>query len=74
MNLAATSIAAINYANVATTGTCRNNHITVFSTGAVSAGVTGITVGGTGNLTGYFNNFVVNDPNKSGFLAPVADA
>ncbi len=72
-NLAATSIATISFANVAVTGCCRNNHSTVFSTGALSAGVTGITVGGTNNLVGFFNNLVVNDPNKSGLLEPAAD-
>lgn len=72
-NVTAASIAGISFGNVATGGTCRNNHITVLSTGGVSLGVTGITVGGTNNKTGYFNNFVVNDPNASGFLAPAVD-
>lgn len=73
VNLAATSIAAISYSNVAATGICKNNTCTVFSTGAVSAGVTGVTVGGTNNLTGFFNNLTVNDVNKSGLLTPAAD-
>lgn len=73
-NLAATSIAGISFANVACTGSCSSNNITVFSTGAVSLGVTGITVGGVANLVGYFQNFTVNDPNKSGFLTPAADS
>lgn len=73
-NLAATSVAAISFANVAASGQVSDNYLTVFSTGAVSAGVTGITVGGTNNLCGFFQNFVVNDVNKSGFLAPVADS
>jgi hypothetical protein len=73
VNLAATSIAAINFANVATTGFIRNNHIRVFSTGGVSLGVTGITVGGSSNLIGYANNFVQNDVSASGFLAPALD-
>jgi hypothetical protein len=72
-NTIAASVAAINYANVAITGQCAYNSITVLSTGAVSAGVTGITVGGTANLTGYFQNFTVNDPNKSGLLTPAVD-
>ncbi len=72
-NVAATSIATISYANVACTGSAYNNKSTVYSTGALSAGVTGITVGGTNNLTGYFNNLVVNDPNKSGLLEPAVD-
>ncbi len=72
-NVAATSIATISYGNVACTGTAKNNVSTVYSTGAISAGVTGITVGGASNLTGYFNNLVVNDPNKSGLLEPAAD-
>lgn len=72
-NVAAASIATISYANVACGGSCYNNKSTVLSTGAISAGVTGITVGGTTNVTGYFNNLVVNDPNKSGLLEPAAD-
>ena len=72
-NTVAASITAINYANVAITGQARDNTLTVLSTGAVSAGVTGINVGGTNNLTGYFNNFTVNDPNKSGLLTPAVD-
>jgi hypothetical protein len=72
-NAVALSVAGINYANVAITGFCYGNLITVLSTGAVSAGVTGITVGGTNNLTGYFNNYTVNDPNKSGLLTPAVD-
>lgn len=72
-NTTGTSVAAIVFSNVAVTGSCSYNNITVLSTGAVSLGVTGITVGGTNNLTGFFQNFVVNDPNKSGFLAPAVD-
>lgn len=67
------SVAGIAYSNVACTGQCAYNTITVLSTGAQTGGVTGITVGGTNNLTGYFQNFVVNDPNKSGILQPAAD-
>lgn len=73
-NTVAVSVACIVYANVAATGTCKGNVCTVLSTGAVSAGVTGITVGGTANLTGYFNNYTVNDPNKSGLLTPAVDS
>lgn len=73
VNLAATSVAGISFANVGATGTCEDNRITVFSTGAVSAGVTGITVGGTNNLVGFFNNYTVNDVNKSGLLTPAVD-
>lgn len=72
-NQTAASVAAISYANVACTGHCAYNTMTVLSTGAVSAGVTGITVGGTNNITGYFQNFCVNDPNKSGLLVPAVD-
>jgi hypothetical protein len=72
-NTTAASVAAISYTNVACTGQCSYNTMTVLSTGLVSAGVTGITVGGTNNLTGYFQNFCVNDPNKSGLLVPVVD-
>ena len=72
-NITAVSVAAIAYSNVAITGQCAYNTLTVLSTGAFSAGVTGITVGGTNNLTGYFQNFAVNDPNKSGLLVPAVD-
>lgn len=72
-NQTGASVAAIGYSNVACTGQCAYNTITVFSTGAQVGGTTGITVGGTNNLTGYFQNFVVNDPNKSGILQPAAD-
>lgn len=73
-NQTAACVAAISYSNVACTGQCAYNTMTVLSTGAVVAGVTGITVGGTNNLTGYFQNFCVNDPNKSGLLVPAVDA
>lgn len=72
-NLAATSVAGISFANVAASGQCSDNYITVFSTGAFSAGVTAITVGGTNNLVGFFQNFGVNDVNKSGLLVPAVD-
>ncbi len=72
-NSIAASVAGINFSNVAATGVCADNYITVLSTGAVSAGVTGITVGGTNNLVGFFNNLTVNDPNKSGLLTPAVD-
>jgi hypothetical protein len=48
-------------------------NIAVAAPGAVVPGVTGITVGGLNNLTAFFNNLAVNDPNKSGFLVPAAD-
>lgn len=72
-NTVALSVACIKYANVAITGFCRANVLTVLSTGAITQGTTGITVGGVANLTGYFQNFVVNDPNASGILTPAAD-
>ena len=72
-NTIAASIAGINFANVAITGCCAGNFITVLSTGAFSAGVTAITVGGTNNLIGFFQNFGVNDANKSGLLVPAVD-
>lgn len=72
-NFTATSVAAIAFSNVAVTGSCSYNNITVLSTGAVTPGTTGITVGGTNNLVGFFQNFVVNDPNKSGLLLPAVD-
>lgn len=73
VNTTASSIAAVAWSNVAATGQCAYNNITVFSTGAQTGGTTGITVGGTNNLTGYHQNFVVNDVNKSGILQPAAD-
>jgi hypothetical protein len=72
-NTVAGSVAGISFSNVAATGQCAYNSITVLSTGVFSAGVTGITVGGTNNLVGFFQNFAVNDPNKSGLLVPVVD-
>lgn len=68
-----TSVAAIAFANVAISGHCAYNTMTVLSTGVVSAGVTGITVGGASNTCGYFQNFCVNDVNKSGLLVPAVD-
>lgn len=72
-NTTAASVVAISFTNVAVTGQCAYNTMTVLSTGGVSPGVTGITVGGTNNLIGFFQNFCVNDPNKSGLLVPVVD-
>ena len=72
-NITVTSVAAIAYANVGHSGQCAYNNITVLSTGVQVAGTTGITVGGTSNLVGFFQNFVVNDPNKSGLIQPTVD-
>lgn len=72
-NTGGASVAALGFSNVAITGTCSENRITVLSTGAQVSGTTGIAVGGTNNVMGFFQNFVVNDPNKSGILQPVAD-
>jgi len=73
LNITNGSIAGISYANILITGVCSGNRIAVAAPGAVVPGVTGITVGGLNNLTAFFNNFAVNDPNKSGFLVPAAD-
>lgn len=72
-NTANTSVSAITYTNAGASGQCAYNSITVFSTGAQVSGTTGITVGGAANTTGFFQNFVVNDVNKSGILQPAAD-
>lgn len=71
-NTVAVSVAAINLANVAITGQCRDNSITVLNTGAQVSGTTGITIGAA-VVMGFFQNFVVNDPLKSGMLQPVVD-
>lgn len=71
-NTIAASVAAINLANVAITGNCSNNLITVLNTGATTSGTTGITIGAT-VVMGFHQNFVVNDPLKSGLLLPTAD-
>jgi len=73
LNITPGSVAGISYANVLITGVCSGNRIAVAAPGAVVPGVTGITVGGLNNLTAFFNNYAVNDPNKSGFLVPAAD-
>jgi len=73
LNITSGSVAGISYANILITGVCSGNRIAVAAPGAVVPGVTGITVGGLNNLTAFFNNLAVNDPNKSGFLVPAAD-
>jgi len=73
LNITPASVAGISYANLAINGICSDNRIAVAAPGAVVPGVTGITVGGLSNLTAFFNNYAVNDPNKSGFLVPAAD-
>jgi hypothetical protein len=73
LNITPASVAGISYANILITGVCAGNRIAVAAPGAVVPGVTGITVGGLNNLTAFFNNFAVNDPNKSGFLVPAVD-
>ena len=73
LNITPLSVAGISYANVLITGVCSGNRIAVAAPGAAAPGVTGITVGGLNNLTAFFNNYAVNDPNKSGFLVPAVD-
>ena len=73
LNITPGSVAGISYQNILITGVCSNNRIAVAAPGAVVPGVTGITVGGLNNLTAFFQNFAVNDPNKSGFLVPAVD-
>lgn len=73
VNTTPLSVAGITYANVPITGVCSGNRIAVTQPGAVVPGVTGIRVGGTSNLTAFFENYAVNDPNKSGFLVPAVD-
>lgn len=72
-NSLAASSAGINFSNVAATGVCSDNRITILNTGAVTSGTVGIVVGGTNNLIGFFNNLIVNDPNTSGVLKPTVD-
>lgn len=72
-NITAASVACISYTNVAVTGQCAYNTITVLNGGTVTNGTTGITVGGTNNLTGFFQNYVLNTPNTSGLLLPLVD-
>lgn len=71
-NTIAASVAGINLGNVAITGQVANNTITVLNTGAQVSGTTGITIGAA-CVAGFFQNFVVNDPLKSGILQPAAD-
>lgn len=73
LNISRFSVAGISYVDVPTTGVCSGNRIAVTSQGAVVPGQTGIWVGGLSNLTAFFNNFAVNDPNKSGLLVPAVD-
>lgn len=73
LNITANSIAGITYADILITGVCSDNRIAVTAPGAVVPGNTGITVGGLNNKTAFFNNYAVNDPNKSGFLVPAVD-
>ena len=71
-NTTAVSVAGINLGNVAITGQCCYNTITVLNTGAQVSGTTGITIGAA-CVMGFFQNFVVNDPLKSGIIQPAAD-
>lgn len=71
-NLTASSVAAVNYGNVACTGVIQDNRIMVRNTGAVTSGTTGITLGAAAVING-FNNLVANDPRTSGLLLPTVD-
>ena len=71
-NFTASSVAGIVLANVAISGQCAYNNITVLNTGAVVSGTTGITIGAAVTM-GFFQNFVVNDVLKSGLLLPTVD-
>lgn len=72
-NCTAVSVAGIVFANVACTGSCSSNNITVLNATTITQGTTGITVGGTSNLVGFFQNFTVNSANASGLLTPAVD-
>ena len=72
-NTVASSVAGINFANVAVDGSCEDNKITVKNATTITQGTTGITVGGTNNLVGFFNNFTTNSVNASGLLTPAVD-
>src|SRR6478609_2817062 len=71
-NITAGSVAAIALGNVAISGQCAYNTITVLSTGASVSGTTGITIGAAVTM-GFFQNFIVNDPLASGKLLPTVD-
>lgn len=71
-NFTAASVAGINLANVAISGQCAYNTITVLNTGGAVSGTTGITIGAAVTM-GFFQNFVVNDVAKSGLLMPTVD-
>lgn len=72
-NLVASSVACINFSNVAADGVIADNYMVVKNATTVTGGTTGITVGGSSNLVGFFNNQVVNSVNASGILTPAAD-
>jgi len=72
-NTVASSVACINFANVAADGVCADNYCTVKNATTITQGTTGITVGGTNNLVGFFQNFTLNSVNSSGILTPAAD-
>ena len=71
-NTVASSVACIVFSNAASDGTCAYNAITVKNTGTATSGTVGITIGAA-CLVGFHQNFVVNDPLKSGLLSPSVD-
>lgn len=72
-NVAAASITAISFGAQASSGIMRDCRISVQSTGAQTAGTTGITTGAT-TLYSFSQNAITNDPRTNGvFISPAAD-
>lgn len=72
-NTHTSSASGITIGAVAATGNISRNNISVLSTGAQTAGTTGIDVSAGTSLVRCFNNYVCNDPRVSGILQPAAD-
>lgn len=71
-NTVASSVACIVLSNAASDGIVAYNSIAVKSTGIVTSGTTGITVGASSLVT-FYQNYVANDPRTSGLLLPTVD-
>lgn len=72
-NVTAASIAAISFGAAASSGIMGNNCLSVQSTGAQSAGTTGITTGAT-TLYSFCQNGITNDPRTNAvFISPTPD-
>jgi len=71
-NTVAASVACIVLSNAASDGIVAYNSVAVKSTGAVTSGTTGITIGASSLVT-FYQNYVANDPRTSGLLLPTVD-